>query len=102
MGVSGTNNSEKPGTSSEKPSTSSEKPGTSSEKPSTSSEDPIAEGVNMDMLIDVPGTPEILPYAFYPGRPPATRQMIYQLCDIRCAEAQKLVSANDGQVRRRA
>ena len=80
---------------------SSEKPSTSSGKPSTSSENPDTEGMNMDMLVDTPGAPEILPYAFYPSRPPTTRQIIYQLCDIRCAEAQKLVSANDGRVRKR-
>ncbi len=78
---------------------SSENPGPSSEKPGPSSENPVAEG-NMDMLVDTSGTPDILPYAFYPDRPPTTRQIIYQLCDIRCAEAQKLVSANDGRVRK--
>jgi hypothetical protein len=88
LGVNNTNSSEKAGTSSEKA-------GPSSEKGGPSSENSVTEGGDIDMS----GTPEILPYAFYPDRPPTTRQIIYQFCDIRCAEAQKLISANDGRVR---
>ena len=47
------------------------------------------------------GDPAVLPYVFHPDRPPATRQIIYQLCDIHCAEAQKVISANDGKVGKR-
>ena len=79
---------------------SSEKPSTSSEKPDQSSENSVTGGGNIEMTEGAPGTPEILPYAFYPGQPPTTRQIIYQLCDIRCAEAQKLISENDGRVRK--
>lgn len=50
---------------------------------------------------DTHGTPEILPYAFYPDQPPTTRQTIYQLCDLHCAEAQNLISENDGRVKMR-
>ena len=42
--------------------------------------------------------PEVLPYVFHPDRLPPARQVIYQLCDIHCAEAQELISANDGKV----
>ena len=78
---------------------SSEKPSTSSEKPDPSSGNTITEDGNIEMTEGAPETPEILPYAFYPDQPPTTRQIIYQLCDIRCAKAQKLISENDGRVR---
>lgn len=77
----------------------SKKAGTSSEKPSTSSETSTTEDGNIGVMVDRPETQERLPYAFYPDHPPVTRQIIYQLCDIRYAEAQKLISANDGRVR---
>ena len=60
---------------------------------------PITEDGNIEMTEGAPETPEILPYAFYPDQPPTNRQIIYQLCDIRCAKAQKLISENDGRVR---
>ena len=75
-------------------STRTEGPGTSTQKPEADSQ----EESYMDMSVDKTDAQEILPYAFYPDRAPTARQMIYQLCDIRCAEVQKLISENDGRV----
>ena len=67
-------------------------------QPSTSREESVPAEDEMENNKMTVGDPEILPYVFYPDRLPPARQVIYQLCDIRCAEAQELISANDGKV----